>query len=55
MNIQVERECVKALAYGKTAAEIAAVMNVPLEEVESISSEKVSAERNYLRSMGYIS
>ena len=54
MNIQVERECIKALAYGKEPVEVASVMNVSIEEVNNIASDKIATERKYLQSMGYM-
>ena len=55
MTEQTRRECIKALAYGKETREICAVMNVLEEDVNSISAEEVAKEREYLRSMGYVS
>jgi hypothetical protein len=54
MTEQTRRECIKALAYGRTVSEICAVINVPKEEVLSITEKEISTQRDYLKSMGYI-
>ena len=40
MTNDIYNECVKALAYGYTAATVAATMEVPEEEVRNIPREK---------------
>lgn len=54
MTEQTRRECIKALAYGRSRDEVCAVMNVSAEEVNDITEEEVTTQRNYLRSMGYM-
>lgn len=54
MTEQTKRECVKALAYGRSVDEICAVMDVPKEEVISITEKEIATQRDYLRSMGYM-
>ena len=50
----VYNECVKALAYGYSAADVASIMEVPEEEVKSIADEEVAAKREELKGKGYI-
>lgn len=54
LSNDIYRECVKALAYGKTPKEIAQVMNVDERDVKAISQSHVKAEREYLTQMGFI-
>ena len=54
LSNDVYRECVKALAYGKTPKEIAQVMNVDERELKAIPQSYVKAEREYLVQMGFI-
>ena len=54
MTSDVYNECVKALAYGYTAATVADTMEVSEEEVKSIADEKVAAKREELKGKGYI-
>ena len=54
LSNDIYRECVKALAYGKTSKEIAQVMNVDERDVKAIPQAHVKTEREYLRQMGYI-
>lgn len=54
LSNDIYRECVKALAYGKTPKEIAQVMNVDERDVKSIPQAHVKTEREYLIQMGYI-
>lgn len=54
LSNDVYRECVKALAYGKTPKEIAEVMGVPEIEVKSIPQPHVKSEKEYLIQMGFI-
>jgi len=54
LSNDVYRECVKALAYGKSSKEISAVMGVDEIDVKSIPQAHVKTEREYLRQMGYI-
>lgn len=54
MNEQARRECIKALAYGRSRDEVCAVMNVSKEDVNGITEEEITTQRNYLRSMGYM-
>lgn len=54
MTNDIYNECVKALAYGYTAATVAATMEVPEVEVKSIDDEKVAAKREELKGKGYI-
>lgn len=54
MTGQTKREYIKALAYGRTVGEICTVLNVPKEEVLSITEKEISTMRDYLKSMGYI-
>ena len=54
MTSDVYNECVKALAYGYSAADVAAIMEVPEAEVKNIDNEKVAAKREELKGKGYI-
>lgn len=54
MNEQTRRECIKALAYGRSRDEACAVMNVSAEDVNGITEKEIATQRNYLRSMGYM-
>ena len=54
MTSDVYNECVKALAYGYSAADVASIMEVTEEEVKNISKEKVAAKREELKGKGYI-
>lgn len=54
LSNDVYRECVKALAYGKTPKEIAQVMSVDERDVKAIPHSHVKAEREYLVQMGFI-
>ena len=54
MNEQTRRECIKALAYGRSRAEVCAVMNVSEEDVNGITEKEITQQRNYLTKMGYI-
>ena len=54
MTNDVYNECVKALAYGYSAADVASIMEVPEEEVKSNDDEKVAAKREELKGKGYI-
>lgn len=54
MTNDVYREVVKALAYGKTPAEVSEVMGVSKSAVESIAEEEITAKRSELKAKGYI-
>lgn len=54
LSNDVYRECVKALAYGKSPKEISVIMGVDEIDVKSIPQAHVKTEREYLRQMGYI-
>lgn len=54
MTNDVYHEVVKALAYGKTPAEISEIMEVPQSAVEEIPAVEVEAKRAELKVMGYI-
>ena len=54
MNEQVRRECIKALAYGRSRDEVCAVMNVSAEDINDITGKEITTQRNYLQKMGYI-
>ena len=54
MTSDVYNECVKALAYGYSAADVASIMEAPEEEVKSIDDEKVAAKREELKGKRYI-
>lgn len=54
LSNDVYRECVKALAYGKSAEEVAKVMNVSEVDVKIIPQSHIKTEREYLIEMGYI-
>ena len=54
MTSDIYNECVKALAYGYSAADVAATMEVSEEEVKNIPDEKVAAKREELKGKGYI-
>lgn len=54
MTNDVYNECVKALAYGYSAAQVAATMEVSEEEVRNIPREKVAAKCEELKGKGYI-
>lgn len=51
MNEQTRRECIKALAYGRSRDEVCAVMNV---SEDGITEKEIDTQRDYLRSMGYM-
>ena len=54
MNEQTRRECIKALAYGRSRNEVCAVMNVSAEDVNDITEKEITQQRNYLQKMGYM-
>lgn len=54
MTEQARRECIKALAYGRSRDEVCTVMNVSEEEVNGITEKEIATQRDYLRSMGYM-
>lgn len=54
MTDQTRRECIKALAYGRSRDEVCTVMNVSEEEVNGITEKEITTQRNYLTKMGYI-
>lgn len=54
MNADERREVVKALAYGKTNAEIRLCMEVSDEEIQSITEREIVAKSAELRAKGYI-
>jgi hypothetical protein len=54
MTDQTKRECIKALAYGRSRDEVCTVMNVSAEEVNGITEKEIATQRDYLRSMGYM-
>ena len=54
MTGQVKRQLIKALAYGKTKEEIKDCMGVSDEDIKSITSQEVSAEKDYYKEMGYL-
>ena len=54
MNEQTRRECIKALAYGRSRDEVCTVMNVSVEDVNGITEKEITQQRNYLQKMGYI-
>lgn len=54
MNEQTRRECIKALAYGRSRDEVCAVMNVSAEDVNGITKEEIATQCAYLFSMGYM-
>lgn len=54
MTEQTRRECIKALAYGRSRDEACAVMNVFEEEINGITEKEITTQRNYLTKMGYI-
>jgi len=54
MNEQTRRECIKALAYGRSRDEICAVMNVSEKDVNGITEKEITQQRNYLQKMGYM-
>lgn len=54
MSGAIHCEIVKALAYGKTRAEIRRVMKVSEEEIDRVTAEEVAAKREQLRKAGYI-
>lgn len=57
MNVQVLKEIIKAFAYGKTAAEVAKVRRISLEEAEAIERDNAQAianKRAELKEAGYI-
>ena len=54
MNKQTRRECIKALAYGRSRDEVCAVMDVPTEALNDITEKEITQQRNYLQKMGYM-
>ena len=54
MNDQVRRECIKALAYGRSRDEVCAAMDVSAEDINDITEKEITTQRNYLQKMGYI-
>lgn len=54
MSEQTRRECIKALAYGRSRDEVCAVMNVSEEDVNGITEKEITTQRDYLASMGYV-
>lgn len=54
MTEQTKRECIKALAYGRSRSEVCAVMNVSAEDINDITEKEITQKRNYLQKMGYI-
>lgn len=54
MTSDIKREVIKALAYGKSPDEIAAVMEIPVEEVQNIKNSEVNVKRAELIAKGYI-
>lgn len=54
MTEQTRRECIKALAYGRSRDEVCAVMNVSVEDVNGITEKEIAQQRNYLTKMGYM-
>ncbi|MEE3493082.1 hypothetical protein [Ruminococcus sp.] len=54
MNEQTRRECIKALAYGRSRDEVCAVMDVPMEALNDITEKEIIQQRNYLKKMGYM-
>ena len=54
MTDQTRRECIKALAYGRSRDEVCAVMDVSAEDVNGITEKEITTQRNYLQKMGYI-
>lgn len=54
MNEQTRRECIKALAYGRSRDEVCTVYDVPMEALNDITEKEITQKRNYLQKMGYI-
>ena len=54
MTEQTKRQLIKALAYGKTNDEIKECMNVSEEDIDSIASQEVNAEKAYYKEMRYL-
>ena len=54
MTSDVHREVVKALAYGKTNAEIRTCMDVSDKDIKSINEKEIAAKRKELKAKGYI-
>lgn len=54
MTPDVYREVVKALAYGKSTAEICSIMGVSEKDVNSIPRVAIDCKREELKGKGYI-
>lgn len=54
MNTDERREVIKALAYGKSHAEIRECMGVTDDDIDSVTVAEVDAKREELKGKGYI-
>lgn len=54
MTDAVRKQIIKALAYNKSKKEIKECMNVSDEDIDSITSQEVNAEKAYYKEMGYL-
>lgn len=54
MTEQIKRQLIKALAYGKSAEEIKECMGVSDEDINSVTTQEVNAEKAYYKEMGYL-
>ena len=54
MNTDERREVIKALAYGKSHAEIRECMGVTDDDINSVAVTEVDAKREELKGKGYI-
>lgn len=54
---QITKECIKAFAYGHTAAQVAAAMNLTVAEAAEIEATRktdIEAKKAELKEAGYI-
>ena len=54
MTSDIYREVVKALAYGKSTAEVCSIMGVSEKDVNSIPRAEIERKREELKGRGYI-
>lgn len=54
MNNDISREVVKALAYGKSHAEIRECMNVTDDDINSVTVAEVDVKHAELKAKGYV-
>ena len=54
MNTDERREVIKAIAYGKSPAEIRECMGVTDDDIDSVTAAEVDAKHAELRAKGYV-